>query len=179
MVMETAMWKPILAGATALILAGGTLLYAQDRPPGPYGMGGQHGWHGGGGPGPHRQLSSDDIRAFTDARIAALKAGLTLTPEQERNWPPFEQAMRELAKERFERMQGDSGPSPEGDPIARLQRRADAVARRGTLLKQLAATAAPLYQSLDDAQKRRFVMLARFARSHHMRGHWRDGGDGR
>jgi len=38
-----------------------------------------------------RQLNAEDLRAFGEARLAALKAGLTLTPEQEKNdrgrWP--------------------------------------------------------------------------------------------
>ena len=131
----------------------------------------------------HRQLSPEDIKAFTDARIAALKAGLALTPEQEKNWPPFEQAMRDLAKARAERMQAwaQGAGAAESDPIAQLQKRADALSQRGTLLKQLATAATPLYQSLDDAQKRRFHILARFERGrggmHHgfggMREHWR------
>jgi hypothetical protein len=47
---------------------------------------------------------------------------------------------------------------------------ADAMSRRGAVLKQIADTAAPLYQSLDDGQKNRFRMLARFG--HHRHG-WR------
>ncbi len=42
--------------------------------------------------------------AFTDARIAGLKAGLKLTAEQEKNWPAVETAIRDLAKERADRM---------------------------------------------------------------------------
>ena len=38
----------------------------------------------------HQQLSAEQIAAFTDARIAALKAGLKLTPAQEKNWPALE-----------------------------------------------------------------------------------------
>jgi hypothetical protein len=38
--------------------------------------------------------------AFTDARIAALKTALRLTPEQEKNWPAVEQALRDISKER-------------------------------------------------------------------------------
>jgi zinc resistance-associated protein len=173
------MLKPIIIGATACALAAGTLAFAQDGPRGPMGM-------DRGGFGPHRQLSPEDIKAFTDARIAALKAGLALTAEQEKNWPPFEQAMRELAKARAERMQAwaQGAGAAESDPIARLQQRADALSRRGTLLKQLATAAAPLYQSLDEAQKRRFHILARFERGRgggmhhgfgHMREHWRGG----
>ena len=44
----------------------------------------------------------------------------------------------------------------------RLQRLADALTVRGAALKRLADTLAPLYQSLDDGQKRRFTILARF-----------------
>ena len=35
----------------------------------------------------HPKFSAEDFAAFTDARIAALKAGLRLTPAQEKNWP--------------------------------------------------------------------------------------------
>jgi hypothetical protein len=50
--------------------------------------------------------------------------------------------------------------------IERLQRRADAMTARGAALKRLADTAGPLFQSLDDAQKHRFALLARFMRPH-------------
>ena len=51
---------------------------------------------------------------------------------------------------------------PSSDPVMRLQRLADALTVRGAALKRLADTLAPLYQSLDDGQKRRFTILARF-----------------
>ena len=49
---------------------------------------------------------------------------------------------------------------------------------RGTALKKIADAAAPLYQSLDDGQKRRFKMLARLdrPRAGHHRHHWRHHG---
>ena len=46
------------------------------------------------------RFSPEDRAAFLDARIAALKAGLALNSEQEKNWPPLESAMRDLAKQR-------------------------------------------------------------------------------
>jgi LTXXQ motif family protein len=46
----------------------------------------------------------DDFAAFTDARIAALKVGLRLTPAQEKNWPALETALREQAKARGARI---------------------------------------------------------------------------
>src|SRR5580704_1756601 len=51
----------------------------------------------------HGRFSPEDRAAFLDAGIAALKAGLELTAEQEKNWAPLESAMRDLAKQRAER----------------------------------------------------------------------------
>jgi LTXXQ motif family protein len=190
------MWKPAVVAAGALALAGTTILMAQDRGPGPRPMGPHMAqgdpdtprWGGdrdgprwGGGLGRHRfggalimereRLSADDMRAFADARIAALRAGLALRPDQEKSWPPFEQALRAAAKDRIDRVQarqaaGDDEPRA-SDPVERLKRVADAMSRRGAALKQIADTAAPLYASLDDAQKNRFRVLARMGRHHH------------
>jgi hypothetical protein len=135
-----------------------------------------------------RQPTPEDRAAFLNARIAALKAGLGLTAEQEKSWPPFEQAMRDIAKLRAERWEAMKNATQDGDPIERLRRRADGLTRFGAALKQLADTAQPLYASLDDAQKRRFTLLARYMRPHmgHHRGMWwrghgmgRDRDDGR
>src|ERR1700730_5195948 len=105
-------------------------------------------------------VSREDAGAFVEARIAALHSGLALTPDQERMWPAFEQAYREMAKLRLERSLG-AAPPPTDNPIARMQRRADALARQGAALKGLADAAAPLWQSFDDGQKRRFAVLVR------------------
>ena len=51
----------------------------------------------------HGRFSPEDRAAFLDARIAALKAGLELNADQEKNWAPLELAMRDLAKQRAER----------------------------------------------------------------------------
>jgi hypothetical protein len=103
-------------------------------------------------------LSREDAGAYLEARISALHSGLQLTPEQERLWPAFEQAYRELAKLRLER---GSEPPVADDPVARMQRRADVLTRRAAAAKALADAAAPLWQSFGDGQKRRFATLAR------------------
>jgi zinc resistance-associated protein len=107
--------------------------------------------------------SADDIGALTDARIAGLKAGLRLTPAQEQHWPPVERVIREAARERFDRFTARSAAARVIDPIERLRQRADAMTSRANTIRRLADAAAPLYQSLDEAQKRRFSMLARMA----------------
>jgi hypothetical protein len=142
------MWKTVLAGSTALAIAGATLAYAQQGP-------------GGRDIAPHWQPSAEDISAFGDARIAALHAGLKLTAEQEKNWPAMESALRDLSKQRSERFAARASADRPTDPVERLVLRADVMTQRAAALKKLADAAVPLYKSLDEAQKHRFVMLAR------------------
>jgi zinc resistance-associated protein len=156
------MSKTLLVGATALMIGAASFAAAQPYPGGMMGdggmMGGRMGGHGQGG---QQQYSPDDARAFVDARIAALHAGLKLTAEQEKNWPPFEQAYRELAQQRVQWRTEQRNQAQPDSPIDRLQRRADRLSVEGAALKKLANASAPLYQSLDDGQKRRFAVLAR------------------
>ncbi|MGB6315809.1 MAG: Spy/CpxP family protein refolding chaperone [Pseudolabrys sp.] len=165
------MWKAVLAGTTALAIAGTSLVYAQK---GSDDFQRVQRWRPG----------AEDIAAFGDARIAALHAGLKLTAEQEKLWPPVESALRDLAKQRSERFAARANADGPKDPIERLNLRADVMGQRATGLKKLADAAGPLYKSLDDSQKHRFVMLARLGDRQGGRGHrgqmWqhrgRDGG---
>ena len=142
------MWKTVLAGSTALAIAGATLAYAQQGPA-------ERDF------APRWRPSAQDIAAFGDARIAALHAGLQLTAEQEKNWPAVESALRDLAKQRSERLAARASADRPKDPLDRLALRADVLSQRGSALKKLADAAGPLYKSLDEAQKQRFVVLAR------------------
>lgn len=108
-------------------------------------------------------LSPEDRAAMTDARIAALRAGLRLTPEQEKSWPAVESAMRDLAKQRGDVRERMREARRNSDPIARLRAAADAMGERSTGLKRLADASEPLYRSLDDSQKRRLQILTRQA----------------
>jgi zinc resistance-associated protein len=147
------MWKTVLAGSTALAIAGATLAYAQQ---GPVGRDGAQRWH----------PSTEDISAFGDARIAALHAGLKLTAEQEKNWPAVESALRDLAKQRSERFAARASADRPKDPLERLALRADVLSQRGAALKKVADAAGPIYKSLDEAQKHRFIILARLEGRH-------------
>ena len=148
------MWKMVLAGTTALALAGGTLAYAQQGPA----------QQSQGQRGQQWRPSAEDIGAFADARIAALHTGLKLTAEQEKNWPAVEAALRDLAKQRQERLAARANADRPQDPLERIGVVADAMQARGAALKKAAEAAGPLYKSLDDAQKHRFVRLARMLR---------------
>ena len=144
------MWKSMVAGTAALAIAGTSLAYAQQR-------GGRDEMVQG------RQLNAEDLRAFGEARLAALKAGLTLTPEQEKNWPAFEQAARDLAKARVDRISAMRNAPVTDGPVERLRQRATALSETGAALKKLADATDPLYKSLDENQKRRFAILNRLA----------------
>ena len=165
------MLKTIVAGTVALTVAGAGFALAQSSPPrDALGF----------------RPSAENIAAFTDARIAALKAGLKLTAEQEKDWPAVEAAVRDLGKQRAERMKeradriaarrearhsGDDAP-PRPDAIERLRRGAEALTTRATALKRFADAAEPLYKSLNDDQKRRFSFLLRMGQRPGG-GHWR------
>jgi len=152
------MLKTVLAATTALAIAGGTLAYAQPGPD-----------HGPGGP--HWRPSAADIGAFADARVAALHAGLKLTPDQEKNWPAVESALRDLGKQREAWFTARASADKPADPVERLGTRAQAMESRGAALKTFADAAEPLYKSLDPDQKHRFMILARLSRPFGGHGH--------
>jgi hypothetical protein len=143
-----------LAGVAALALAGTTVVYAQHRPF-----------------FEHMRMSPEDRAAFTDARIAAVHAGLKLTPDQEKLWPPLEAAVRDFAKMRMDRAnarmaaeKNDADAQKADDPVARLRDRADMMSASGAALKKIADAADPLYKTLDDGQKRRLKILTHMER---------------
>jgi hypothetical protein len=140
---------------------------------------GERGWRGR---RMHR-MSPEDRAAFFDARIAAVKAGLKLTPEQEKLWGPVETTVRELGKKWSERMvqrreerqkrraERDGEARPDFNPIERIRMRAERLAERAADMKRFTDVAQPLYATLDDNQKRRLHTLVRGGR-HHMMHRW-------
>jgi LTXXQ motif family protein len=156
---EVGMKKVVLAGIAALAIAGSSVAYAQH-----------HRWfheH------MHTRMNPEDRAAFADARIAAVKAGLKLTPDQEKLWPPVESAVRDFVKLRIDRANArmkaktddakTDGQKQDGqnndDPVARLRQRADNMAGTAAAMKKIADAADPLYKTLDEGQKRRLALL--------------------
>jgi hypothetical protein len=81
------MLKIVAAGATALSVTASPLAYAQTpsaRAP--------------------ERLSAADVGTLADARITIVKAALQLTADQEKYWPPIEDAIRASAKDRQARV---------------------------------------------------------------------------
>jgi hypothetical protein len=148
--MEVRMRNFAIAGIAALAIAGSTAVYAQ------------RGWFHE--RMQHMRMSPEDRAAFADARIAAVHAGLKLSADQEKLWPPVESAVRDLVKIRIDRANArmkaeQSDQQTPDDPVARLRDRADTMAVTAAAMKKIADAADPLYKSLDDAQKRRLAML--------------------
>jgi zinc resistance-associated protein len=101
------------------------------------------------------RFSPEDRAAFLDARIAK------------------ERAARFAAwRERREGGDAQAGDDPAAgvNPIDRLTRASEQLSARAADLQKLAAAAKPLYDSLDDGQKRRFAVLFHGSMG---RGHWR------
>jgi len=144
-----------IAAVAVLAIAGSTAVYAQHR----------HWGHG------FSRMSPEDRSAYADARIAAVHAGLRLTSDQEKLWPPVEAAVKEFAKLRIDRAnarmnapQDDSSQQKPDDPVSRLRDRAENMATTATALKKIADAADPLYKTLDDSQKRRLAVLTHMDR---------------
>jgi LTXXQ motif family protein len=164
------MRKFAIAGIAALAIAGTTAVYAQ------------HEWLRD-RMGHHQRMSLEDRAAMADARIAAVHAGLKLSADQEKLWPPVETAVRDLVKIRIDRAKAreaaaaaaNGNDQAKPDPVARLRTRAENMANTATALKKIADAADPLYKTLDDGQKRRLAMLTH--RHHHGGGEgggWRE-----
>ena len=110
-----------------------------------------------------------EMRGFMlDAHLAGMKAALNLTPDQEKSWAPFESAVRDAAKARADERRAmreqvrDERPSP----IQRLTMMSDRLDKASTQIKAIADAAKPLYDSLDDTQKRHFGPLLVSLRGH-------------
>jgi hypothetical protein len=124
--------------------------------------------------GPAR-LGPADLEKLTNERIAIVKSVLQLTPDQEKYWPAVADAIRLRAQNRNARLarivetvgkmsdERASDMLQNRDPVAFLDRRADALAQRSQDLKKLADAWRPLYQTLSSEQKQRMTALAIFA----------------
>jgi hypothetical protein len=118
-----------------------------------------------GGAEPDYFESQDEILAHMETRLARFKEALHLTPDQEKNWPSFQSALRDVLKLRLQRT-SDLRDQPPISPVERLRRDADQLGTIAASLKHLADAEEPLYNSLNDGQKERFARLARMARRH-------------
>src|ERR1044072_4369157 len=137
----------LTAGLTAFFIATTSLAHAQApaaMPP-------------KGGPTPQ------DLAALTDTRIELVKAALQMTPDQQKLWPPVEEAIRARAsarQARLAKLAAAMDADKDYTPIEILRARADNLIARGNSLKKLVDAWQPLYDTLDARQKVRLRLLA-------------------
>lgn len=99
-------------------------------------------------------------QAFFDAKLAALHAGLELTPDQAPLWPPVEHAIRAFAKAHggFHHAGFNKGESDQ-DPLQRLTLMSEHLIKQGQAMKALTDATAPLVATLGADQKERLPQL--------------------
>ncbi len=116
--------------------------------------------------GPSRdQPTVNQLIAYDEARIARFKADLRLKPDQEKLWSKLESTLRDISKQRAERViaQWDERDKRKDLPTAveRLRLDADAMAEHAANMKKIADVSEPLFDTLDEPQRRRLTRIIR------------------
>jgi hypothetical protein len=107
----------------------------------------------------HAELVQRWAEASLDAQLKSMKTSLKLTADQEKDWEPFESAVRDGGKARVLALQKEQ--SANLSPMDRNLAKANRLAESQANLEKMIEAAKPLYASLDDAQKHRFIALGR------------------
>jgi zinc resistance-associated protein len=107
----------------------------------------------------HAELVQRWAEAGIDAQLKGLKTSLRLTADQEKDWGPFESAVKDAEKARVLALQKEQSSSL--SPMDRNSAKADRIAQGQADLEKIVEAAKPLFASLDGAQKQKFVALGR------------------
>ena len=111
-----------------------------------------------------QQLTHDEkvqhwAEAAVDTQLKSMKAGLGLTADQEADWRAFESVVRDAAKARVLALQKEQ--SENLSPMDRNLAKADRIGQSQASLAKIVEAARPLYASLDNAHKQKFISLGR------------------
>ena len=97
----------------------------------------------------------EDASLVLEARLAALKTVVGMTPEQQKLWIPVDAAIRQAARNAAKRRaQRASAATPETF-VDLIDRAADAETARAADVKTVTAALRPFVASLSEAQRRR------------------------
>ncbi len=107
----------------------------------------------------HAELVQRWAEASLDAQLKSMKTSLKLTADQEKDWGPFESAVRDGGKARVLALQKEQ--SDDLSPMDRNLAKANRLAESQANLEKMIEAAKPLYASLDDTQKHKFIALGR------------------
>jgi hypothetical protein len=106
------------------------------------------------------QLTAEQIVVNSDANIERIKTELNLTPEQEKNWSSFSSAMHYLGHNGADRLNlrvARAKRDPPDDIIEQMRNEAQFLVDRAQDQRNVADAAEPLFASLDDKQKQKFI----------------------
>jgi hypothetical protein len=106
------------------------------------------------------QLTAEQIVANSDSNIDRIKAELNLTEEQAKNWSAFSSAMHYLGHNGADRLNlriARTKRDPPDDIIEQMRNEAQFLVDRAQDQRNVADAAEPLYASLDDKQKQKFI----------------------
>ncbi len=144
------MKKHFLLGAMAAFLAFPVVLPAAAEPA---------------DPSIQAQQTEEDRATLVEARVAALKAGLKLSSAQEKYWDGLEKVLRDVVGARAARRKAFLEQATElrdkDEVIQGMKMVGKNFVARGEDLEKISEAAAPLFDSLDAAQKHRFALLLR------------------
>jgi hypothetical protein len=107
----------------------------------------------------HAELVQHWAEAALDAQLKGMKTSLKLTADQEKDWDSFESVVKAAAKARVVALQKEQNGnlSPMDLNTAKAERHAQSEAD----IENMVEAAKPLYATLSDAQKHKFIALGR------------------
>ena len=111
-------------------------------------------------PASEPELTAEQIVANSDANITRIKTSLNLTPDQEKNWAGFSDAMHTLGNNGAERLKlriARAKRDPPDDIIEQMRNEAQFLNDRAVDQRAVADAAEPLFATLDDKQKALFI----------------------
>lgn len=106
------------------------------------------------------KLTAEQIVANSDANIERIKTELKLTPEQEKHWAGFNSAMHYLGHNGADRLNlriARAKRDPPDDIIEQMRNEAQFLNDRAVDQRNVADAAEPLFASLDEKQKAKFI----------------------
>ena len=107
----------------------------------------------------HEEKVQHWAEAAVDTQLKSMKAGLGIKADQETDWGAFEAAVRDAAKARVLALQKEQ--SSDLSPMDRNLAKANRIAQGQTNLEKIVDAAKPLYDSLDETSKHKFITLGR------------------
>jgi LTXXQ motif family protein len=133
--------KRILLGTLAASVLSASAAAQSDQPP------------------THAELVQHWAHASIESQLKTMKTSLGLTADQDTLWGPFESAVKDGAKGRVVALQKEQSDSL--SPMDRNLAKADRIAQGQATIETMVDAAKPLYASLDETQKHKFVTLGR------------------